>query len=122
MKNKKLFFYRLFFIIWSLTILFLTSLPKLRTPSAGILSSDKLAHFLVYMIFAFLYVKISRRNNLQTFRALLVLALIIPFADEVHQIPIPGREFSIFDIIADMLGFTVILILLKQKLIQPVQP
>lgn len=122
MKSKKLLVYRLLFISWSITILVLTSLPKLKTPAAGILAFDKLAHFFVYLVFAWLYVKISRQEFPQMFRTLMLLALIIPFADELHQIPIPGREFSIFDVIADMLGFLVILILLRQRLIKPIEP
>ncbi len=120
MKNKKLLIYRIVFVLWTMIIITLTSLPKLRTPAAGIIGFDKLAHFSVYLVFAFLYVKMYQKSTKQLLKSLLLLALIIPFADEIHQIPIPGREFSIYDVIADMLGFSIILLLAAKRILKPV--
>jgi len=97
----------------------LTSIPKLQTPSSDIFKLDKVAHFGVYLVFAYLLVKIHRSDQKILLRKLLLLALLIPVLDEVHQIPIPGREFSLYDIIADMAGFAVIFVLTKAKRISP---
>jgi VanZ family protein len=121
MKNKKLTIYRVIFICWSVIILTLTSIPKLQSPASDIFEVDKLAHFGVYFVFAYLLVRISRRDERGVIKILILSALIIPVLDELHQIPIPGREFCIFDMIADMAGFAAAIFLLKIKLIQPIR-
>jgi len=120
MKNKKLSIYRIIFICWSVIIFTLTSIPRLQSPASDIIEIDKLAHFGVYFVFAYLLVKISRRDQKGLIRFLISLALIIPVLDELHQIPIPGREFCIFDIIADIAGFAAVIFLLKIKQIRPI--
>lgn len=121
MKNRKLIIYRYLFVMWSITLFTLTSIPKLSTPSTGILEIDKIAHFVVYLIFAFLLVKILNKDKRSLLRILIVAALIIPLIDELHQIPIPGREFSIYDIIADMAGFAVIIFFVRAKRLSPIR-
>jgi len=113
MKNKKFKIYRVLFIAWSIILFTLTSIPKLSAPSTGILGIDKLAHFGVYMVFAYLLVKSLNREQGSLIKILIVAALLIPLADELHQIPIPGREFSVYDIFADMAGFAIIILLVK---------
>ncbi|MBT4332008.1 MAG: VanZ family protein, partial [Candidatus Cloacimonetes bacterium] len=54
----------------------------------------------------------------QKLKILSVLAVIIPILDESHQILIPGRSFSYYDILADFLGFLTIIIYYKFKLKQ----
>ncbi|MFO7897194.1 MAG: VanZ family protein [Candidatus Cloacimonadales bacterium] len=109
MRNK---FYTILFSIWSLIIISLTSYPKLHNPlSDKIWNVDKLAHFTVYAIFSLLFVKMNQHKTYrQNAKSLLLLALIIPLLDELHQIPIPGRSFSVYDIIADIAGFALIII------------
>jgi len=121
MKNKKLTLYRYFFVIWSVMLFTLTSIPKLSTPSTGMLEIDKLAHFVVYLVFAYLLVKILNKDQRSIKKILILTALTIPLIDELHQIPIPGREFSIYDIIADMIGFAVILILVSSNRLKPIR-
>ncbi|KQC11819.1 MAG: hypothetical protein APR54_02720 [Candidatus Cloacimonas sp. SDB] len=120
MKNKKLMIYRIIFICWTVIIFTLTSIPKLKSPASDIIEIDKLAHFGVYFVFAYLLVRISRRDERGVIKILILTALIIPVLDELHQIPIPGREFCIFDIIADIAGFAAVIFLLKIKQIRPI--
>jgi VanZ family protein len=121
MKTRKLLVHQILFICWSVVIVTLTSIPKLKTPSSEILEIDKLAHFGVYLIFTWLLVKISRKNGKDLIRSLMMWALIIPFLDEIHQIPIPGREFSIYDVGADMIGFGVVIASVYFKLVKPIR-
>jgi len=109
--------YTIIFSLWSATILFLTSYPKLHIPIADKLwNSDKLAHFAVYTIFAWLFIKMNHhkttKNNL---RYLIIMLCSIPILDELHQWPIPGRSFSFYDILADSLGFLLIIFLYSRK-------
>ena len=115
--NRKI--YRLLFVCWSILLFSLTSYPKLPSPSVGIISFDKLAHLFFYFIFAWFFVKMHDPGKLRlTLRKTLILALIVPLLDELHQIPIPGREFSVWDIAADLLGFALVLLIFRIKLEQ----
>ncbi|MCK4956870.1 MAG: VanZ family protein [Candidatus Cloacimonetes bacterium] len=104
--------YTILFILWIAIILILTSIPKLHNPlSDKILNIDKLAHLIIYLIFAFLFTKMNKHKTAkQNATSLIYLALFVPLLDELHQIPIPGRTFSYYDMMADTLGFLVIII------------
>ncbi|MCD4796320.1 MAG: VanZ family protein [Candidatus Cloacimonetes bacterium] len=107
--------YRILFILWSAVILALTSFPKLKTPVDEMIGVDKIAHFCVYFIFAFLFIKMHLKKHLpKTIKRLWYLAIIVPLFDELHQIPIPGRAFSVWDIFADILGFVALIFIYKK--------
>ena len=105
-------FFTVLFVIWIIVILTLTSIPKLHVPLADkIFNFDKLAHLAVYAILAFLFTKMNRhKGRKQNATSLIYMMLTIPLLDELHQIPIPGRTFSYYDILADVLGFVIIII------------
>jgi len=114
MKNK---YNKIAFYVWAVILFTLTSIPKLQTPLDDSLNIDKLAHFSVYMIFAYLFMKMfDIKQYDQKLKLLSVLAVVIPIFDELHQIPIPGRSFSYYDILADFLGFLMVIIYFKIKL------
>lgn len=109
--------FKIAFYVWTVILFTLTSIPKLQSPLNDSLNIDKLAHFTVYLIFAYLFMKMFERSQyIQKLKLLSVLAVIIPVFDELHQIPIPGRTFSYFDILADFLGFLTVIIYFKIKL------
>ncbi|MCF7793137.1 MAG: VanZ family protein [Candidatus Cloacimonetes bacterium] len=115
MIDKKV--YKILFFAWWAVILVLTSYPKLRSPVDDSLNFDKLAHCLVYFIYAWLFVKMHGNNiSSKTLKKLLLLALIIPLFDELHQIPIPGRGFSGWDILADLIGFAIVIFIFRKKI------
>ena len=92
---------------------FLTSFPKLPKPPSSIIGFDKLAHFVMYLILGFLYVLKNADFAIEKLRRnLFYIALLLPLLDEIHQIPIPGRTFSWYDIIADILGISFVLLFL----------
>jgi len=110
--NKNIF--KILFIFWCFVIIILTSIPKLHSPTEHILGFDKIAHFGIYLIFAFLFIKMFPAKAFpKTIKKLYLLAVFVPILDELHQIPIPGREFSVYDIFADMLGFLVIILIFR---------
>lgn len=103
--------YKYLFIIWTVILFTLTSWPSLNAPSMPIGFADKIAHFVFYLIFALLFVKMKKHQPYaKTLRQLCILALIVPLLDELHQIPIPGRQFSIYDIFADIFGMSVVIV------------
>ena len=103
--------YSILFIIWTIILFTLTSYPTLHTPLDKILNIDKLYHFIAYFMFAFLFAK-SQNADLKTIYQRLFLLAIVPPFDELHQIPIPGRDFSFYDMAADFLGFLAVILLL----------
>ena len=51
------------------------------------------------------------RNNL--LKELMIMSLIIPPLNEVIQIPIPGRKFSLLDIVANFMGFVAVILFIR---------
>ena len=95
-------------ILWALIIMALTSYPTLSVPDFGFDPMDKLAHFAVYFVLAFLVTRALVQDNIKTLIGIIFKSFLINggFAlfDEVHQIPIPGRVGDIVDWSADILG------------------
>lgn len=107
-KNKKKVF-SLIFISYSLTVFTVSSIPRLNVPNLpDNISADKIAHFFQYLFFCIIYNKFRSSWDVSSKDILLelfFLGILISIFDELHQIPIPGRQFSWFDVIADLLGF-----------------
>jgi len=110
-------YFKFAFYVWTVILFTLTSIPRLQSPINDSLNVDKLAHFGVYLIFAYLFMKMFDTNQyILKLKLLTVLAVIIPISDELHQLLIPGRSFSYFDILADFLGFLAVIIYYKLRL------
>ena len=108
LSNKKKFLYIPLGLYWVL-IFILTSIPGKSIPK--ILGfSDKSKHFGAYLVLAFLlnfalylqkkFPLFSKHAALSTF----VITLFYGLFDEVHQIIIPGRFFDWWDLVADVVG------------------
>lgn len=98
--------------MWTTLLVTLTSLPSLKIPVENVVNIDKLAHSGFYAIWAFLFLLMfSTQDFAVARRRLLVLCLWVPLADELHQIPIPGRMFSWWDLLADLVGIGLILLI-----------
>ncbi len=106
--------YKYLFVIWSIVLFTLTSLPSLTLPKKDEIGIDKLAHLIFYFIFAFLFVK-SYQNTKKATQKLLYLTAFIPLLDELHQIPISGRYFSFWDILADVTGMLIVFFLFRKN-------
>jgi VanZ family protein len=99
-------------------MLALSSYPKLHIPIVNPkLSPDKIAHFIEYLIFGILYLKMRKEQLCRekiALKELIIIMLIVPILDEAHQIPIPGRMFSIWDCVADTFGIGTSLLFIKR--------
>jgi VanZ family protein len=103
--------YQLPLLLWLTAQLIGTSIPRLHGVAPMLPHFDKLLHFAAYFGLAFLLARFiaSKKEygekELQTMLwRVIVVCLSIAVFDELHQIPIPGREFSFFDLLADTLG------------------
>lgn len=92
-------------LIWAGVILLGTSLPQEVVPvqTSGI---DKVLHFAIYTVFAFLLARQLAFDHSLARAAILTLVIVAAFAaaDEWHQRFIPGRFPELADWIADCLG------------------
>lgn len=104
---KVIFFYWLLVIIYAGFIFFLSSLPGFQGP--GIIYLDKFLHLVEYLIFGILLSlallkSFPRERRIKHYSLVIVLCCLYGVSDEVHQLFVVGREFSIYDIFADTLG------------------
>jgi len=104
--------YHLPALIYALLIFGLSSFSSLSTPELGLSFQDKLYHISEFAIFGFLiYRSLGNWKRLKGYRYSLSL-LIGAFwgaTDELHQYFVPGRDSSLWDFLADLLGLAVVI-------------
>ena len=89
-------------------IFLVSSVPSLRAPGPDIVLKDKIAHLVEYFILGVLLFKAAgwrvSHSRVATFAFLLAIAATAGALDEIYQSLIPGREMSLGDWAADVLG------------------
>jgi VanZ family protein len=89
---------------WVAVILTLTSWPS-PDIGPGIPGLDKVVHFSMYGILGLLVARaLEAPRDLPTRVNALTAMLVFAFADELHQLLIPGRSASVWDWTADAAG------------------
>lgn len=107
-------------LAYATLIIVVSSIEKLTAPEIEWLSTDKLAHVLEYALFAFLvYRSFSNmpplsKGTLPTLSALLFLILFAA-SDEFHQKFVEGRTADALDVLADVLGGSVVILLMHRR-------
>jgi VanZ family protein len=110
--------YQLPAIIWALLIFATSSMPGWVFPHVSVRHADKIVHFIYYFVFALL---VSRALKHQSWspdvsRFSLILGFLLATAygvsDEVHQLFVPERSADPQDLIADMAGALVGVVIL----------
>ncbi len=97
------------FFAWTILIFVVSSIPRLSGDEFGMPAwSDKVAHFLEYLILAFLFYRGIRgerwRMGVPAWLIVLATGLAIASVDEYHQAFIPGRDSNLLDWGTDMAG------------------
>jgi VanZ family protein len=108
--DKNLFYYKLPPFLFAALIIFASTRPNLSPPSLGVTWTDKIYHFCEYFAFGILIFRAFIRVHSSPGRGLSYLLLFaagLAFAalDERVQMHIPNRDCSIYDWIADALGY-----------------
>ena len=111
MKNKKIL-YLLPSLIYALLIFIVSGLENISIPDFGLNLSDKILHFLAYLLFGLtLYFSIrgykSDISLIHQFILLLSIGSIYALSDEIHQYFVPGRTCDLLDLASDVLGIIV---------------
>ena len=90
--------------LYIFAILAASSIPGKSLPKLVILSPDKLLHMAEYGILGFLYYKSFESISL----SVIIGSLLFAGFDEFWQSFVPGRFTSIYDVFADLIGFTIV--------------
>ncbi len=106
---------KLFFVLWCLLLIMVSSIPHLPTLKIKALDSnirlDYVIHFLEYFILSLFFMlwRMDTNSELKFKKVLLFIGLGMSFAllDEIYQKLIPGRTFNIIDFMYDSTGFSI---------------
>ena len=114
-------------IIWALIVLVLTLMPGKAIPDVGFFNADKLVHFFIFgfqmILTSFALVKIARLKAKPENPVLFagVFSVLFGIMIEFIQNYVPGRSFSIADMIANtigvILGYFTVRLLMRRRLI-----
>jgi VanZ family protein len=112
--------YHLPTILFAVAILVVSSIPHLNVQPLAGYPFDKLAHFIEYAVFAALVHRSMSRvepaiSPARGFWISLLLMFLMAALDELHQLYIPGRSADPFDLIADLLGGVLVLLVLTRR-------
>lgn len=102
-------FYHLPWKVLMLAIFIQSSISSIDMPDLGFSFQDKLLHFIVFGILAFLLVRSLKITKIKYFRNnYLYYAIFITgiygIIDEIHQYFVPGRSSTFGDWLADVIG------------------
>ena len=107
-------------IIWALVavyivlIIFASSYTGLS--KQFISANDKILHFIEFFILSLiLFLAFKASGAKYPYVLAILIAISLGILTELIQIYVPGRSFSIYDIIADILGAVTILIIKLKK-------
>ena len=104
----------LLLIVYMFVIFYFSSLPRIEIieKSPDFFIRDKLLHILEYSILGVLSYNAFRHHELlnkKPFVYAIMFATIYGVTDELHQIFIPNRIFSLYDILANFFGSSMVL-------------
>jgi len=101
--------YKIPAILYSILIFFLSSIQQSKLPPVHLIGFDKIVHIIEYLLYGMtLMLAYSRSTSDKiihnAFKLSLITGIIYAASDEIHQLFVPGRDFSIFDFTADAAG------------------
>lgn len=115
--------FRIFFpfFVWLILIFALSSYPKAIIPQSKYFSWDKLAHFIEFGILGYLTARAAYFFGWRWLTSLyipitIIFGILFAAGDEWHQLYVPGRYASAFDVVADGLGILLGLLLFTRSI------
>lgn len=96
-------------ILWMAVIFTLSSFPGSAFPQQPFPGFTELVHLMEYSILGILWYRALRKKVL----VILIIGILYGISDEIHQLFVPFREFSILDMIVDTLGIVIGVIVSK---------
>lgn len=106
-------------------IFLVSSIPSLTAPGPRFLFTDKIAHLVEYSLLGALLFKAGGgrlgRSRWMEFAFLVAIGASVGALDEVYQGHVPGREMSIYDWYADVIGTMVGVAMMRWRGTGPTQ-
>lgn len=101
--------YKVLALLWAAAILALCSIPGSELPDVNVLGIDKVGHFGMFFVGAFVWMRAWPRSTARVLAAGLVFSALT----EVYQgvMPFLGRSPDPFDVVADAAGLVAGLLL-----------
>ena len=94
----------LLLLLYAVGIGYLSSRPLEVAQEAGVYHLDKLFHAVEFGLFLFLAWRATGKRLIAAW----ILTVAFAASDEVHQAFVPMRDASLFDVLADVLGATLV--------------
>ncbi|MBN1480351.1 VanZ family protein [candidate division KSB1 bacterium] len=95
-------------ILWTCILLALTWYPRVEIPDLGINAEDKIAHIIVFAVWGVLMSRSVSKYEIKQMpfavKVTILTGTLFAIVDESAQIVIPGRYFTFYDGIANILG------------------
>ena len=118
-KRVNLFFkFWIWPLIYTFFIFFLSSLHVPISKEIGFFQLDKFLHVIEYSILGYLLVRAFKNSTALKYKKIFLYVVVIGFLignlDELYQLFIPYREASLLDIISDLVGICVGLIIFRK--------
>lgn len=111
MKPPQLVPFRIWFPFggWLILIFILSAYPKAIIPQGKYISWDKIAHLTEFGVLGYLAARAAYFSGVSVLHKYwlpltLVFGIIYAVSDEWHQLHVPGRWASPYDVIADSVG------------------
>lgn len=106
-------------VFWLVLIFAFSAYPKAIIPQSKYFSWDKLAHLVEFGILGYLAARAAYFSGVFWINArwvglTVIFGLLFAASDEWHQLHVPGRFATVYDVLADAVGVVVgLLIFLK---------
>jgi len=107
-------------LLWAGLVFFSSSIPSERLPHVDVWNADKLVHFGIYFLLAYFIHRAVRGQTrfplLQARPALwtMLFTVLYGLSDEIHQYFVPGRNCSVYDLLADAAGALLCCLLIRR--------
>ena len=104
---------RALLILWIVVIFVLMGCPMLEMPKVKDFPIDKLYHFIVFFVMAFLASRSMGAKNYY------ILSTAVVILAEVQQLIVPGRDFEFLDMAAGFFALVVGYFLFRERRSRP---
>lgn len=115
-KARYCIFYLLPLIAYLALIFSISSIPSDAIPGPKLFSIDKVYHIIEYFILSLLVLRLMIYHKVKhAYLIAILIAALYGVTDEFHQGFVPGRLFSYYDMVANAVGASLVLIFKKLK-------
>jgi len=107
--------FRIILIAWTVFMLAVSSIEELRIAPLEMTAADKVMHVIEYAIWSLLFLLMIKQESIifkvnSALKSVLFFGITLAILDEIHQGFIKGRECDLLDLIADIVGILIVIL------------